>query len=105
MARTRGLLLTMVHHGWAFCSRSMSCRGKFMGVLEAGLSDQGDDSSSSSSSAGGEDLEDTTDAGTSAKRPKKVLTVEDLERAGYQSGPSVLFMKPQQAEGQTDWNW
>lgn len=81
-----------------------------MGVLEAGLSDGGDDSSTSRSSADeGEELEGdargTLESGPAAKRPKKVLTMEDLERAGYQSGPSVLFMKPQQAEGQTDWNW
>lgn len=41
------------------------------------------------------------------KKTKKLgsLTVADLERAGYKSGPSVLFLKPAQEGGTSDWNW
>lgn len=42
-----------------------------------------------------------------AKKPKKLesLTVADLERAGYKSGPSVLYVKPAQETGPSGWNW
>lgn len=74
-----------------------------MDVLEAGLSEDDEGTSSSGSAASGaepgaaaEQQDDGDDAGVSGpalpKRAKKRLTVTDLERVGYQSGPSVLYM-------------
>lgn len=42
------------------------------------------------------------------KKQKKAdagITLEDLQKQGYSSGPSVLFMKPPKEEQQTNWTW
>ena len=39
------------------------------------------------------------------KKAKQDVTIEDLEKAGYTSGPSVLYMKAPQEEQQLDWAW
>ncbi|GFR48474.1 hypothetical protein Agub_g10165 [Astrephomene gubernaculifera] len=74
---------------------------KFMG-MPLGDPDESDDVDSASNS--GSDYEDAKE---DQKLPKKkpVLSVEDLERAGYKSGPSVLFIKPPSETGPQNWNW
>lgn len=45
-------------------------------------------------------------AGAGSKKKARVeITVDDLTRAGYSGGPSVLFMKAPDEGGQTDWAW
>ncbi|KAI8473810.1 MAG: hypothetical protein J3K34DRAFT_165842 [Monoraphidium minutum] len=93
-----------------------------MDALE-GLSDDGDDTSSSEGgsgdgdgSGGGEGGEGgeggsckkqkAADGLAAPSQPpkKKELTLDDLEAAGFSTGPSVLFIKPP-AEEQQSWNW
>ncbi len=71
---------------------------KFMG-LPLGDAD-GPSSDSDSPSSSGNEEEDV-------KVPKKkpVLSLEDLERAGYKSGPSVLLLKPSSETEPQNWNW
>lgn len=85
-----------------------------MDALE-GLSDE-DGSSSGASSSGDSDAEQEEGDGSSAKKKQKVgdsgkatakkaeITLDDLEAAGFSTGPSVLYMKPPAEEQQT-WNW
>jgi len=54
------------------------------------------------SGSGGE-ADDAQDGG--GKRRKGAITLEDLQRAGYKSGPSVLLMRPPEEQGQSDWTW
>ncbi|GIL76172.1 hypothetical protein Vretimale_5758 [Volvox reticuliferus] len=71
---------------------------KFMGMPlgDAGEVDSDSDSSTNSSS-------DEEDLKLPKKKPN--LSLEDLERAGYKSGPSVLHIKaPSEPEPQ-NWNW
>lgn len=66
---------------------------------------------STSAAAGGVvaadgDNDDDEDGEPGFKKPKKgSITLDDLERAGYKSGPSVLLMKPPEEQGQTNWAW
>ncbi|GLC39229.1 hypothetical protein PLESTB_000394200 [Pleodorina starrii] len=71
---------------------------KFMG-LPLGDADESDSDTDAPSSSGS-DQEDV-------KVPKKkpALSVEDLERAGYKSGPSVLLVKPPAEQEPQNWNW
>jgi hypothetical protein len=77
--------------------------------LEGDDSDSEPSTSSSGSKAGSDAEEDAAAAGTAAgpaaKKQRAEVTVEDLEKAGYTSGPSVLFMKAPKEEVQTDWTW
>ncbi|GLI64954.1 hypothetical protein VaNZ11_008359 [Volvox africanus] len=71
---------------------------KFMGMP---LGDTGEvDSDSESSNNSSSDEEDL-------KLPKKkpILSLEDLERAGYKSGPSVIHIKAQSESEPQNWNW
>lgn len=55
------------------------------------------------SAGSGSDGEEETAA---AKRAKKAaISLEDLQRAGYNSGPSVLLMKAPQEQQEQQWNW
>ena len=55
------------------------------------------------SAGSGSDGEEATAA---AKRAKKAaISLEDLQRAGYNSGPSVLLMKAPQEQQEQQWNW
>ncbi|KAG2437937.1 hypothetical protein HXX76_005553 [Chlamydomonas incerta] len=38
-------------------------------------------------------------------KKKAAIKLEDLERAGYKSGPSVLYVKPPAETGEQNWNW
>lgn len=81
-------------------------RGKFDGLLG---DVSGSESDASTSGSDGED-EGAGDAPPASKRakpaaPQPEITVEDLERAGYRSGPSVLYMKTPQDEEPQDWSW
>jgi hypothetical protein len=65
----------------------------------AGLpSDSDDDSSGGASGSDGDDAHAAAAAQPAAKKAK-TLTIEDLQRAGYREGPSVLFIKPPADEG------
>ncbi len=77
-----------------------------MGML--GDADDGSepDSDSEASASEKEEEEDEPDEQKQAPKKKKIeLSVEDLERAGYKSGPSVLHVKAPAERGPTDWNW
>jgi hypothetical protein len=85
------------------------CRPKVLAALEGDDSDSELSSSSSGSKAGSDAEEEAAGAGTStgpaAKKQRAEVTMEDLEKAGFKSGPSVLFMKAPKEEVQTDWTW
>mmetsp|Transcript_8892 Transcript_8892/g.18981 ORF Transcript_8892/g.18981 Transcript_8892/m.18981 type:complete len:189 (+) Transcript_8892:60-626(+) len=49
--------------------------------------------------------EDPDEDQPAEKKTKKGITIEDLQRAGYKSGPSVLNMKAPQEAGPQNWNW
>lgn len=87
-------------------------------LVDAGSgSDSEDDSQAGSGAAAGEkqrggeasssgDGSDQEQAGAAAKRAKKAaISLEDLQRAGYSSGPSVLLMKAPQEQQEQQWNW
>jgi len=67
----------------------------------AGLPSDSDDDSSggASGSDGGDDAAAAAAAQAPAAKKAKTLTIEDLQRAGYKEGPSVLFIKPPADEG------
>jgi hypothetical protein len=69
-------------------------------ILDA-LDALSDDSEASSS--GSEDAEQ--EAQQPAKKQKTDISLKDLQRQGYSSGPSVLYMKPPEEDGQQSWNW
>lgn len=68
---------------------------KILDALEA-LSD--DEISSSGS-------EEPEDAPQQQPAKKQKISLEDLQKQGYNSGPSVLYMKPPEEEGQQNWSW
>lgn len=70
---------------------------KVLDALDA-LSDDSDVSSSSSSE--GEEEQQQP-----AKKQRTDISLEDLQKQGYNSGPSVLYMKPPEEEGQQNWAW
>jgi len=72
-------------------------RRKVLDALEGLSSD--DDASTSEA----EDEKDEEAPAT--KKAKQDVTIEDLEKAGYTSGPSVLYMKAPQEQQQSDWAW
>uniref|UniRef100_A0A7S0RPI0 Uncharacterized protein n=1 Tax=Chlamydomonas leiostraca TaxID=1034604 RepID=A0A7S0RPI0_9CHLO len=67
---------------------------KFAGLLDD-LSGSGSDSES----------EEQEQEEQQTKKPKKEITVEDLQRVGFKGGPSVLHMKAPQDQGPQNWNW
>jgi hypothetical protein len=74
-----------------------SFRRKVLDALEGISSDE-----EASSSAEEDDKEEEIPA---SKKAKPDVTIDDLEKAGYTSGPSVLYMKAPQEEQQCDWAW
>lgn len=76
-----------------------ACRPKK--ILDA-LDVLSDDSEASSS--GSEDARDEPQQ-QPAKKQKTDISLEDLQKQGYNSGPSVLYMKPPEEEGQQNWAW
>lgn len=78
------------------CSRAK----KILDALEA-VSDDSDASSSASEDAADEEAPQEQPA---AKK-QKTVTLEDLQKQGYNAGPSVLFMKPPEEAAQQNWNW
>jgi hypothetical protein len=75
------------------------CRPKkILDALDA-LSDD-----SEASSSGSEEAEDEPQQ-QPAKKQKTDISLEDLQKQGYSSGPSVLYMKPPEEDGQQNWNW
>lgn len=71
---------------------------KILDALEA-LSDDGSDETSSSAS------EEQQEAPQHQPTKKQKISLEDLQKQGYNSGPSVLYMKPPEEEGQQNWSW
>lgn len=80
-------------------------------LIDAGSDSDSEDDQQVGSGAGkqaesagsGSDGEEETAA---AKRAKKAaISLEDLQRAGYNSGPSVLLMKAPQEQQEQQWNW
>lgn len=105
----------------AATDKTMSkARKKIMDALEGGLSDDEPVSSSkgeTSSSGEGSDSDTGSGQGGSmkkvksgggkpvaAKKQKTDLTLDDLEAAGFSTGPSVMYMKAPE-EQQQGWNW
>ncbi len=74
-------------------------RKKLMDVL-AGSDSEGDSSSEEQS-----DGEPTGPGAPAAKKVKQELTLEQLEEAGYHSGPSVLHIRAPKEEVQQDLRW
>lgn len=72
---------------------------KILDALEA-VSDD-----SEASSSGSEDAADEQLPQQPAKKQKTGVSLEDLQKQGYSSGPSVLYMKPPEEEGQQNWAW
>lgn len=66
-----------------------------MDALEGISSDEAGSASSSESEA--EPL--------ATKKAKTELTIDDLQAAGYQGGPSVLYMKAPQEQRENTWEW
>lgn len=69
-----------------------------MDALEAVSDDSEADSDS-------EEPEQEQEQQAAAKKQKSDITLEDLQKQGYQGGLSVMYMKPPDEEGQQDWNW
>ncbi|KAG2493504.1 hypothetical protein HYH03_008320 [Edaphochlamys debaryana] len=71
------------------------------------LGDEDSESKDGSGSGEGESSEPEAEAEEQQvpKKKKVELSLEDLERAGYKSGPSVLLVKPPVDEGPSDWTW
>ncbi|WIA20072.1 hypothetical protein OEZ85_005933 [Tetradesmus obliquus] len=74
---------------------------KVMDALDA-LSDDSDDTGSESSE---EEEQQKAAEQAPAKKQKTDITLEDLQKQGYSSGPSVLYMKPPEETGQANWAW
>jgi hypothetical protein len=72
---------------------------KILDALEA-VSDDSEVSSSESEDAADEQLPQQP-----AKKQKTDVSLEDLQKQGYSSGPSVLYMKPPEEDGQQNWSW
>ncbi|KXZ50946.1 hypothetical protein GPECTOR_14g192 [Gonium pectorale] len=64
-----------------------------------------EDGSESVGSEGTSGSEDEAEQQEKQPRKKPALSLEDLEKAGYKSGPSVLFVKPPAEQEPQDWNW
>jgi len=71
---------------------------KILDALDA-VSDNSEASSSSDSEADEEPQQ------PAKKQKTDNITLEDLQKQGYNSGPSVLYMKPPEEDGQQNWNW
>lgn len=71
---------------------------KVLDALDA-LSDDSDASSSGSSDNEHEEEQKP------AKKQKTEISLEDLQKQGYNSGPSVLYMKPPEEAAQHNWAW
>lgn len=77
-----------------------------MGMLgDADDGSEPDSDSEASASEKEEEQEDPEEQKQAPKKKKIELSVEDLERAGYKSGPSVLHVRAPAEQGPTDWNW
>lgn len=72
------------------------CRPKFFDALEQV---SGSDASGSSSS------EDEGEQQAANEAKKQKITYEALQQKGYQSGPSVVYMKAPQEQQEENWNW
>lgn len=73
---------------------------KILDALEA-VSDD-----SEASSSGSEDAADDEELPQQpAKKQKTAVSLEDLQKQGYSAGPSVLYMKPPEEDGQQNWSW
>jgi hypothetical protein len=66
------------------------------------VSDDSDDSASASEHE--EEASEMQQQQHAAKK-QKVITVEDLQKLGYQTGPSVLYMKPPEEAAEGNWTW
>eukprot|EP00879_Flechtneria_rotunda_P011214 GHRR01011712.1.p1 GENE.GHRR01011712.1~~GHRR01011712.1.p1 ORF type:complete len:194 (+),score=66.66 GHRR01011712.1:247-828(+) len=82
-----------------------------MSKAKANILDAALDAVSDGSSSDGDDsrTDGADEAGQQqqmlAKKHKAEITIEDLQKQGYQSGPSVLFMKPPDGPLEQNWNW
>jgi hypothetical protein len=97
------LLLLLSCWGPSFLpSAAISCprrpKKKILDALEA-LSDDGSNEASSSAS------EEPEEAPQQQPAKKQKISLEDLQKQGYNSGPSVLYMKVPEEEGQQNWSW
>ncbi|MEW5300255.1 MAG: hypothetical protein WDW36_003197 [Sanguina aurantia] len=80
-----------------------SHRAKFMGDLLGAVSSDSSDDEGAAAGPG------TAQGEEAAPQPKRntvaALTVEDLRRVGYSSGPSLLFMRTQEQAPEQDYSW
>ncbi|PNW70385.1 hypothetical protein CHLRE_17g717700v5 [Chlamydomonas reinhardtii] len=83
----------------------MSKLDKFLALPEDDSdSDDSEHSKSEQEAEEQEEEEEEAQAKGPAKK-KAAIKLEDLERAGYKSGPSVLYVKPPAETGEQNWNW
>ncbi|KAG2449887.1 hypothetical protein HYH02_005409 [Chlamydomonas schloesseri] len=82
----------------------MSKLDKFMALPEDDSDSDDSDKSEAEEEAKEEEEEEEAEVKGPAKK-KAAISVEDLERAGYKSGPSVLYVKPPSEAGEQNWAW
>ena len=76
-------------------------------ILDALIDDDDDESDSDVEAVDKEpkDKEEEEEEEITTKRPKSSITLEDLQRAGFKGGPSVLLMRAHDEQTTNFGNW